>query len=89
MVLARRLDHVGAEEQERQRRGEEDEPRDAVEEVQHRVQVAQALAELRPRPESGLSMRKICVMPRAQRMRWPTWPDRLSVARPAACGIAR
>ena len=44
---------------------------------------------VRPGPNSGLSMRKIWIMPRAQRMRWPMCSASRSVASPPASGIFR
>ena len=70
-----------------QRRGQEHQPRNGEQEMHHGVDVAKPLTAASGRgPNSGLSVRKICSMPRAQRMRWPICSASRSVASPAASG---
>jgi hypothetical protein len=52
-----------------QRRGQKRDARQGELVIEHGAQIAQALLNSQPRPNSGLSRRKICVIPRAQRVR--------------------
>ncbi len=81
----RRVDNIEVKQQVSQRGGDKHHPGQRELVVEHGAEIAQALLKVSPRPNSGLSTRKICVIPRAQRVRWMTCTTRRSVAslRPA------